>query len=222
MEAGIQQACGLIAGTDNDANNLSIVVTARELNSNLFIVLRQNHSDNSAIINAVNADMVMHPSTIIAQKIRVLLGTPMLYQFVSLAFYQENDWACELVSRISALVGNRVPQIEEICIDETQASAVTKVLATGGSVTLGAILHDPWDREMKLSCIVLLMQRDGERTLLPPVETEIRKGDRFLFCSGCSFTRLYWNLQHDNILNYVRTGKVANEGWLWRKFTRNR
>ena len=33
---------------------------------------------------------------------------------------------------------------------------------------------------------------------------------------------LYWNLQHDNILNYVRTGKVANEGWLWRKFTRNR
>ena len=220
LEAGVQQASGLIAGTDNDANNLSIVVTARELNSELFIVLRQNHSDNSSIINAVKADVVMHPSTIIADKIRVLLGTPMLYQFVSLAYYQENDWACELISRISAVVKNRAPQIEEICINEIQASAVIKVLARGESVKLSDVLHDPWDRELKLSCIVLLMEHHDQRILLPPPETEIRKNDRFLFCTGSrGFTRLYWNLQHDNILNYVRTGKVKNQGWLWRKLT---
>jgi Trk K+ transport system NAD-binding subunit len=220
LEAGIDQACGLIAGTDNDANNLSIVVTARELNADIFVVLRQNHSDNSAIIQAVNADMVMHPSTIIARKIRVLLGTPMLHEFVSMAYHQENEWACELISRISALLRNHGPNIEEISINATEAGAVTKVLAKGGSVTLAEVLHDPWDKVKKLSCIVLLMERHGERILLPPVETEIRKGDRLLFCAGRNLTRLYWNLQQDNILSYVRTGKVENEGWLWRKFKR--
>ena len=219
LEAGVEKASGLIAGTNNDANNLSIVVTARELNPDLFFVLRQNHSDNSAVIDAVNADMVMHPSKIIADKIRVLLGTPLLYEFVSLAYYQENDWACELVSRISAVVKNRVPQLEEITIDDTYAKAVVKTLDQGESVKLGDVLHDPWHRDKKLGCITLLMERNEERVLLPEMNTEIQQGDRFLFCAGApGFTRLYWNLQHENMLSFVRTGKVKRQGWLWRKF----
>ena len=60
-EAGIEDAAGLVAGTDDDANNLSIVMTARELNSDLFVVVRQNQHGNHNIIAAVDADMVMHP-----------------------------------------------------------------------------------------------------------------------------------------------------------------
>ncbi len=218
IEANIEQACGLIAGTDNDANNLSMVVTARELNSNLFIVLRQNHSDNSSIIEAVKADMVMHPSKIIADKIRVLLGTPMLYQFVSLAYYQDNDWACELVSRISAVVGNYSPSLAEIMIDEENAQAVIDVLRCGETVTLGDLQRDPWTRDTCLNCIVLMIEYHNDRTLLPGPETEVKEGDRFLICTGKhGFTRLRWNLQHDNVLSYVRTGKVTKHGWLWRK-----
>ena len=37
---------GIIAGTDNDVNNLSIAVTAHELNPKLFVVARQNHNSN--------------------------------------------------------------------------------------------------------------------------------------------------------------------------------
>lgn len=208
----------LDAGTDNDANNLSIVVTARELNDDLFFVIRQNHSDNSSIIEAVKADMVMHPSHIIADKIRVLLGTPLLYEFISLAYYKENDWACELVSRISAVVRNRAPLIEQVCINEEKASAVVKVLQRGGNVRLGDILHDPWDREQMLGCIPLLMERHNERVLLPDADLELRKGDHFLFCAGGpGITRLYWNLQHDNILHYVRTGQTLRQGWIWRR-----
>lgn len=221
IQAGVEQACGLIAGTDNDANNLSIVVTARNLNASLFFIVRQNHSDNSGIINAVNADMVMHPSKIIADKIRVLLGTPMLYQFISLAYHQDNDWACELVSRISALVRTHVPQMEEIMVNDFQSSAVMKVLARGESVRLGDLLRDPWQRDTELNCIALLMERHNELVLLPSIDTELKAGDRFLFCTGSQgFTRLYWNIQHDNILSYVRTGKAAKQGWLWRKFSK--
>ncbi len=40
--AGIETAVGIVAGTDDDVNNLSIVVTARELNPHLYTIVRQN------------------------------------------------------------------------------------------------------------------------------------------------------------------------------------
>jgi voltage-gated potassium channel len=218
--ASVDKACGLIAGTDNDANNLSIVVTARDLNPDLFFIVRQNHSDNTAIINAVKADIVMHPSKIIADKIRVLLGTPMLYEFISLASYQENEWACELVSRISALVGSHAPKLEEIVINEKSASAVYQLLKRGGSITLGDLIRDPWQRDSSLRCIVLMLQRRNDQRLLPADEVELKIDDRLLVCAGSGgFTRLYWNLQQESILSYVRTGVVKKHGWLWRRLS---
>ena len=71
-------------------------MTARQPNPDPFFVVRQNQHDDHDIIAAVDADMVMHPSSIIADKIRVLLATPMLYEFMFLALYQEDAWACEL------------------------------------------------------------------------------------------------------------------------------
>ncbi|MBT4860243.1 MAG: potassium transporter TrkA, partial [Gammaproteobacteria bacterium] len=201
--------------------NLSMVVTAREMNPNLFIIVRQNHSDNSAIIEAVKADMVMHPSKIIADKIRVLLSTPLLYQFVSLAYYQDNNWACELVSRITALVGHQVPNLTEITIDKNEAQAVVDVLEHGETVKLADLQRDPWKRRDCLKCIVLMIECHNDLLLLPGSETKINVGDRLLVCAGeRGFTRLRWNLQHDNILSYVRTGTVVKHGWLWEKLSR--
>jgi voltage-gated potassium channel len=223
QEAEIEMACGLIAGTDNDANNLSIVVTARTLNSDLFVIVRQNHMDNSGIINSVKADMVMNPSQIIADKIRVLLAIPLLNEFISLAYYQDDEWACELASRISGLVGNHVPTLVEIDIVPKQAGAVFDVLSHGGSVKLGDLQRDPWERESCLKCIVLMLERKNDRILLPPPTTELKKEDRLLVCAGSSgLSRLYWNLQHDNVLSYVQNGTIAKHGWLWRKLSRKR
>ncbi len=216
IQARIETASGLIAGTNNDANNLSIVVTARQLNPDLFVIVRQNHSDNSSIIKAVNADMVMHPSKIVTDKICALLGTPMLYKFVSLAYYQDNEWACQLTSRIAALDGNQIPQKHEIAINNVQAIAVSQALGRGENVILGDILRDPWGRESELNCIVLLMERNKELILLPSRETEIKPDDRFLFCADrYGFTRLSWNLQHENILNYIQTGHTGIQNRVW-------
>ena len=222
MQAEIETAGGLIAGTDNDANNLSIVVTARMLNPDLFIVLRQNHTENSGIIKAVKADMVMHSSQIIADRIRMLLGTPMLHRFISLAGQQDNEWACELVSRISALVGHCVPELEEVRIDDYHAEAVTDALDEGEHVRIGEILHDSWQRDRQIPCIVLMIRREQENLLLPPDDMELKPGDRLLVCAGYGgLRRLYWNLQNAGILSYVRTGEVRKHGWLWSKLTRN-
>ena len=46
--AGLASAVGLVAGTDNDTTNLSMLATARRLNPNLFLAARQNLPTSAA------------------------------------------------------------------------------------------------------------------------------------------------------------------------------
>ena len=217
-QADIENAAGLVAGTDNDANNLSIVMTARQLNPELFFVVRQNQHDDHDIIAAVDADMVMHPSSIIADKIRVLLATPMLYEFMSLALYQEDAWACELASRVSALVQDEVPSIREWSLDAGHTAAMHEYLVHGGQYTVEDLLRDPWYRARSLQAIVLLIHRRNDRILLPEVTTALKPGDRLLICgSRGAFTRMEWTVSHRHTLEYVKTGVDRPQGWLWRR-----
>jgi Trk K+ transport system NAD-binding subunit len=220
LEAQVESAAGLVAGTDDDANNLSIVMTARELNDGLFVVVRQNQHDNRDIIAAVEADMVMHPSAIIADKIRVLLATPMLYEFMSLALYQSDDWACELVSRVSALVGEEIPQVREWVMDDSCAAALCEYLAEGGEFFVSDLLRDPWQREHDLRAVVLLVRRGGERELLPAADYGLTAGDCLLICGNhAAFTRMIWTVSHRHTLDYIRTGEDRPQGWLWRRLS---
>ena len=220
-EAGIEDAAGLVAGTDNDANNLSIVMTARELNSDLFVVVRQNQHGNRDIIAAVKADMVMHPSAIIADKIRVLLATPMLYEFMSLALYQEDSWACELASRVSALVNEEVPSIREWLIDPGDAGVLHDYLEEGGHFTVDDLLRDPWQRERYV---------EGHRAADPSPQrpypaagpdTPLKADDRLLICGDrAAFRRMQWTVSHRHTLDYIMTGEDRPQSWIWRKLTR--
>jgi len=76
--ADIQHSAGIIAGTDNDSNNLSIIMTARALNRDVFVVARQNQYRNHALYSAANANLVMRPREITARKIRFLFLAPMM------------------------------------------------------------------------------------------------------------------------------------------------
>ncbi|MCB1926320.1 MAG: TrkA family potassium uptake protein, partial [Gammaproteobacteria bacterium] len=222
IEADIEHAAGLVAGTDNDANNLSIVMTAREINDRVFVVVRQNHRDNHDIIAAVDADMVMHPSAIIAEKIRVLLATPMLYEFMSLALYQEDSWACELVSRVTALVGDEVPHVREWQLDDKEAGALCEYLEQGGHFLISDLMRNPWQRDLSLRAIVLLIRRRNDRLLLPAPNTPIRAGDRLLLCGDLkAFTRMQWSVSHRHTLDFIKTGEDKPQGWLWRRLSKH-
>ena len=216
-EARVEDAAGLVAGTDDDANNLSIVMTARELNPELFVVVRQNQRGNQDIIGAVNADMVMHPSAIIADKIRVLLATPMLYEFMSLGLYESDEWACELASRVTALVKERVPNIREWQVDTGDTIVLHDYLEQGGHFTISDLMCDPWDRACSLMAIVLLVRRRNDRILLPAPDFSLKPGDRLLICGNRSaFTRMHWTVSHRHTLDYIKTGEDRAQSWAWR------
>src|SRR5215467_5932343 len=63
-EASIQHAQALLAATDQDANNIYISLSARNLNPNLFIVARANHYETVVKLKRAGADRVLSPYTI--------------------------------------------------------------------------------------------------------------------------------------------------------------
>jgi Trk K+ transport system NAD-binding subunit len=216
-KADIPRAVGLVAGTDHDANNLSIIMTAQQINSDLFVIMRQNRKDNDPIIEAAQVDMVMHPSAIIANRIRVLLGTPLLYQFVQLVLHQEDEWACELLSRLSVLVQDRMLEIWEVAFSKDDSHAICQAVRQGRQILLENLLTDPRDRERTLKTIPLLLLSHNERILLPEVSTRIEKNDRILFVGAASAkNRMEWTLQNEHALSYILTGESRPQGWIWR------
>ena len=220
--AGVENAAGIVAGTDNDANNLSIVMTAKELNQDLFVIARQNRRQNDALFDEVGADMVMRAGAIIADRIRVLLATPMLYQFMSLSTHEDDAWACDLMSRTIGLVSNcnTVPVLQEIHLREETYSGVCEAIEQGEKVCLADIMRDVSDRERQLDCIALMLQRRGSIELLPVVETDLHIGDKLLFTgSPRAFRYMSWTLRNRDTLDYLLTGQENYTGWVWKKLT---
>ncbi len=216
-EANVHHAVGLVAGTDVDADNLSIIMTALELNSDLFVVARENHPDNRELFDRVGAHVIMHPSTIIANSIRVRLGTPLLAEFMTLARFQEESWACELVSRVAGLVTDEVPHVWQIEVDREEAFAVCEAEQRGTRATFGSLLLDPRDRSSRLPVIPLMLEHNEQYQLLPPPDYRLRAGDRVLFCGSVEArARMDWTLQNLHALRYVVTGESDPEGMVWR------
>ncbi len=216
-EAGVGDAVGIVAGTDDDANNLSIIMTARELNSALFVVARENQSENHRLFCAVDAEIIMHPSSIIAERIQLLLATPLLAVFRGLARCQEEDWAHRLVDRINEIVQKDPLAVWELVLDSEMAHAVDSALATGTNVRLEQLTADPQDRARTLPVIPLMITRGDQNELLPDVRLPLARDDRLLFCGlACARSRMAWTLENPHALSYVLTGESRRQGPVWR------
>lgn len=215
--AGVEQAVGIVAGTDNDANNLSVIMTASELNPDLFMVARQNKSDNDDIFQAALLDLVMQRSEIIARDIFAMLTTPLLDEFLKLILKQSNAWSNEQVSRLTAVIGETVPDIWHYRINSEETPAVAEVIEESCNVKLGDLLRNPREREDKLNCLALLLQRRGGEAILFPDEDEaLTQGDQLLFAGrSVAHERMKWILLNRNALRYVQTGEEQAAGYLW-------
>ena len=208
---------GIVAGTDDDANNLSIVVTARSLNPNLFQVARQNARENDAIFEAARLDLVMQRARIISNRILSRISTPLLTEFLREARHQNDGWVSELVDRLWRLASNRTPDLWTVELNAAETPAVHAVLAGNGEVELGQLLNDARERKQRLHCLALLLQRDKKLLLLPGDDLKLVPGDRILMCGRPGVVkRMQWALVNHGALHYLQTGKWRAEGALWR------
>jgi voltage-gated potassium channel len=217
MEAGIHEAVGIVAGTDDDGNNLSILMTARQLNRDLFMVARQNSRANDAIFEAHHIDLIMRRGSIIAHKIFALIQSPLLDVFLVRARRHENAWANELVSRLSGVLQDEPPVTWELDVTLGDAPAVAQAVAEGERVQIRDLYRDPRDRDQGMCCLPLLLRRGIEDILLPDDTVELKKADRLLFAGQARARGMMdWVRGNRNVLGYILTGEEHPSGYLWR------
>ncbi|HQS57445.1 MAG: potassium transporter TrkA [Gallionellales bacterium 35-53-114] len=217
LAAGIKNAAGIVAGTDNDANNLSIIMTARELNSRLFLVARQNQHQNDIIFNAARLDLVMQRGKIIANKIFALTTTPLLADFLLAAGKNSNEWANQLVSRIGGISGEEVPQTWVMSMTPADSPALYSGIARGKTVLIADLYRNPRNRDERLPFIALLLKRADTEILLPDDDTILQRGDRILMCGRFGTEQqAEWVAKNHNVFDYLHSGEERAGGSVWR------
>ncbi len=236
-KAGIDTAAGIIAGTENDSNNLSIIMTARQLNKTVFVVSRQNFMANELLYSKINehyreetlknneefvplAHLAMQAGEVIARKIRAILIAPLLIDFINLALKEEQKWANITISRLSAVMGNNPPYIWTVIIDKDKTPAIAQTLGYGRSIELKHITSDPESQGKNLSCIALLLKRGDDCFLFPEDSLELKAFDQVFFCgSHKAKSTMLHTLNNLNTLNYIMTSKNEPQSYLWKKLT---
>ncbi|MDP4597349.1 MAG: potassium channel family protein [Pseudomonadales bacterium] len=218
-QAEITASVGIIAGADDDSNNLSIIVTARDLNPGLFVIGRQNAPTNEALFTYSGAQVVMHSSEVLASRIRTLLTDPLVDAFLSLARAHDDAWARALTEKIRAISPRVVPEVWEVCIDETGAYAVVEAIKAGTKVRIEHLIHDHRDRDVSHPMLALLHSNARGTFCMPSGHTYLGLNDKLLF-TGSRHCRgnMQWNLQNETALSYVISGEVTPQTTLGRWF----
>ncbi len=89
--ANINKAKGLIAVTATDEENVFIVLTARGLNPNLYIVARSIREENEQKLKRAGADRVMSPYTLGGKRIAAAVIKPRTMDFLDLVVHNESE-----------------------------------------------------------------------------------------------------------------------------------
>ena len=88
--AGVERARGLITCIDSDENNVYVTLSARVLNSKIFIVARANRDDTEPKLRLAGANRIISPYTIGGRRIASLAMRPTAVEFVDTVLSANN------------------------------------------------------------------------------------------------------------------------------------
>ncbi|MHC4267916.1 MAG: potassium channel family protein [Planctomycetota bacterium] len=148
-DVGIEKAKGLISVLDSDAQNLYVVLSARGLNKDLFIVARANEEGANYKLARAGADKVVSPYHIGGLRIAHTIIKPTVVDFLEL----------------TAKTGNMEIQIEEVVVEEA-------------SSLVGKTIKEADVRAKNWVIIVALKKENGKILFNPRADTLIEAGDK--------------------------------------------
>ena len=150
-QAGIDKAKALICTLSSDKDNVFTTLLARELNPELFILVRANENRNRMRISRAGADKVISPYDIGADRMANVILRPKVEQF-----------------------------IETMTRDDSQDHTFDEVLISEGSKLVGKTLAEINVRST-YEVLIIAILREGERIKFNPKSTDIiNKGDSLI------------------------------------------
>ncbi len=153
--AGVERARALITAMASDADNLFVVITAREMNPNLTIISRASAIANDKKLKLAGATNVILPDKVGGQKMAKLIIHPDIHEFIENIMLQRSG---------------------DVSLYEIQ---LTKTKHGPENRTIGSIKI----KDMLGANIIGLKSINKQYVLNPPTETKLETGDK-LFVLG--------------------------------------
>lgn len=151
IEAGIERAKGLVAALDTDETNLYLILSARVLNPNLFIVARATTKNAEAKMRRVGADRVLTPYELAGRRMATLLIRPLVADFLDIVTHAEQ---LELL-------------LEELTVRDDSPLA-------------GRTIGELAIRNRTGAFILAIQRRDGSMVRAPDGNTQLQAGDQLV------------------------------------------
>ncbi|RLA21121.1 MAG: hypothetical protein DRQ62_09750, partial [Gammaproteobacteria bacterium] len=88
-------------------------------------------------------------------------------------------------------------------------------------VLLGDIIINPRNRDHDLELMPIVIESQGEQTILPTKDHKIKEGDQLLFCGTATARQLLKaNINNEYTLHYLRTGRFKPASYFAQWYTR--
>ncbi len=195
LEAGIENADVIVAANDDDANNLSIVMTAQQLKNDIVTVARSSKEANKTLFLHAQCHYIMRRSLVVANEALTSISRPLVTKFIHYSDSLSSVQIDDLIQGIEALVENRQPVTWRLRIDENNSPELVNFIRSGQAVTVGKICDHPKVSNGK--CIPLLLFRNGVSDVMPDNNKELRVGDQLLVCGPENVSLLPQMLQNN-------------------------
>ncbi len=210
LEAGILEASCIIAGTNDDAINLTIIATARALNPRIFAIVRENEMEERSLFSHLRVDKIFILDQIAALDGYNYIDRPMTFEFIEGIGQFNKEKLVDTLLTITDRVNKR-PALLEMKIDKNTMYALAQFLEHT-TVTLEQIFNNPYHDGVDLEIVVLGIKRqNGEFILLPTSDIPLHPNDRLLFASTRpSLERFRTIVNHYYELYYVIHGVEAS------------
>ncbi|MBP6005685.1 TrkA family potassium uptake protein [Candidatus Saccharibacteria bacterium] len=150
LQAGLKRAKGIIVSLGQDAENLLVTVTARQLNPEIFIVARSHTEAHGQKLLRAGADRITMPHAIGGYHMATMLLRPDVVDFLDI---------------LGSNKDNKL-QIEEILIEDD-------------SKVLGKTISQIENLKIEIQ-ILAVIDQDGEINIKPAPNTKIHSGQKLI------------------------------------------
>jgi len=214
--AHLPYAAGIVVATGDDTRNLALVALARQVNPDIYVILRQNDDHSSLLFHALKPDMLMVPSVMVAQQCWAAMTSTMLPMMHEHLLNMPTD----TVKRLLDYLPNEDMHVWEVCLNYNEAPAVFSAFCQQQEIKLADLLCDNRERHRHMALYAVALLRGGKFFAVPDEESLVLlPNDKLLMVGDVSSQyRLALTLREEKVLAYVLDGIDRPDGWIWRWF----
>lgn len=207
LKAGIKTATAVVAFTNNDTTNISILATAKKLNDDIITIAREDEIEDVSIFSNAQIDYLFMPSKILVNKITNALINPLADTFARAIKRKDEKWATSLVrSLVQNIDAN--PVLFELSINSSQAHQICEYIEASNEIALSIFEISLHNRNLKNNVIALLLKRDDEIVILPSLDTPLKIDDKLLFaCDENAQNDIEYIAQNPYEFHYALNGE---------------